>query len=119
MGPRGEREFGRRNFMDVMSLFLTEPLLTVRWGQRELGTIDPSSLLVRDGRRPVILLGGRAWGAGDIDDDRRIVWVGPVDEPGRSRWASGGGVVLARRGRRRGPVAARDPGRRGHRRHPP
>ena len=44
MGPVGEQEYGRRNFMDVTSLFLTEPLLAVRWGQRELGSVDPSSL---------------------------------------------------------------------------
>jgi len=94
MGPAGEEEYGRRNFMDVTSLFLTEPLLAVRWGQRDLGAIDPSSLGARDGRRPTILLGGRAWGVGDIDWKRRIAWVEPAEERGRSRW-SGAGAALS------------------------
>jgi len=94
MGPAGERDYGRRHFMEVTSLFLTEPLLAVRWGQRDLGTVDPSSLSSRDDGRPTILLGGRAWGVRDIDWNRRVVWVEPVDEPGRSRW-SGGGAALS------------------------
>jgi len=32
IGPTGEQEYGRRNFMDVTSLFLTEPLLAVPMG---------------------------------------------------------------------------------------
>jgi len=93
MGPAGEDEYGRRNFMEVTSLFLTEPLLAVRWGQRDLGAIDPSSLASREGRRPTILLGGRAWGVGDIDWKRRIVWVEPADDRGRSRWAGAGAAL--------------------------
>jgi ATP-dependent Lhr-like helicase len=94
IGPAGEREYGRRNFMDVTSLFLTEPLLTVRWGQRNLGSVDPSSLSARDERsRPTILLGGRAWGVREIDWNRRVVWVEPVDEPGRSRWVGSGAAL--------------------------
>jgi len=93
MGPVGEQEYGRRNFMDVTSLFLTEPLLAVRWGQRELGSVDPSSLASRDDARATILLGGRAWGVRDVDWNRRLVWVEPVDEPGRSRWAGAGAAL--------------------------
>jgi ATP-dependent Lhr-like helicase len=94
MGPVGEQEYGRRNFMDVTSLFLTEPLLAVRWGQRDLGSVDPSSLASRDDARATILLGGRAWGVRDVDWNRRVVWVEPVEEPGRSRWA-GSGTALS------------------------
>lgn len=93
MGSVGEREYGQRNFMDVTSLFLSEPLLAVRWGQKDLGSIDPSSLASRDNGRPTILLGGRAWGVRDVDWSRRIVWVEPVDEPGRSRWAGAGAAL--------------------------
>jgi ATP-dependent Lhr-like helicase len=94
MGPTGEQEYGRRNFMDVTSLFLTEPLLAVRWGQRDLGYVDPSSLAAREDTRATILLGGRAWGVRDVDWNRRVVWVEPVDEPGKSRW-SGAGRALS------------------------
>jgi ATP-dependent Lhr-like helicase len=94
IGSTGESEYGRRNFMDVTSLFLTEPLLAVRWGQRELGSVDPSSLASRDEGRPTLLLGGHAWGVRDVDWERRLVWVEPANEPGRSRW-SGGGAALS------------------------
>lgn len=93
MGPVGEQEYGRRNFMDVTSLFLTEPLLAVRWGQRDLGSVDPSSLASRDDSRATILLGGRAWGVRDVDWNRRVVWVEPADEPGRSRWTGSGAAL--------------------------
>lgn len=93
MGPVGEQEYGRRNFMDVTSLFLTEPLLAVRWGQRDLGSVDPSSLASRDDTRATILLGGRAWGVRDVDWNRRVVWVEPVEEVGKSRWAGSGSAL--------------------------
>lgn len=93
ISEEGERLFGRRHFMDVTSLFLTAPLLAVRWGQRSLGQIDPSALLTRESGRPVILLGGAAWAVGDIDWKRQVVWVEPTDEPGRSRWAGSGGAL--------------------------
>lgn len=93
IGAEGERLFGRRHFMDVTSLFLTEPLLSVRWGARVLGQVDPSALSARDGQRPTILLGGQSWGVGDIDWYRKIVWVEPSDDPGKSRWAGSGGAL--------------------------
>lgn len=94
IGPEGEQRFGRRHFMDVMSLFLTEPLLLVRWGTRDLGQIDPSAVVTREHQPATFLLGGRAWNVEDIDWARRIAWVVPSDEPGRSRW-SGSGVALS------------------------
>ena len=93
IGTEGERLFGRRHFMDVTSLFLTEPLLSVRWGGRLLGQVDPSALTTRDGQRAVILLGGQAWAVGDVDWNRRVVWVEPTDDPGRSRWMGAGGAL--------------------------
>jgi ATP-dependent Lhr-like helicase len=93
MGEAGERLFGRRHFIDVTSSFLSEPLLVVRWGSRQLGRIDPSALLVKDGERPVILLGGVSWAVGDVDWDRRLVWVEPTQDEGRSRWSGAGGAL--------------------------
>jgi len=93
IGEAGEREFGLRHFMEVTSLFLTAPLLAVRWGQRVIGHADPSSLATREHQRATILLAGRAWGVRDVDWQRRIVWVEPVDEPGHSRWIGPGGSL--------------------------
>lgn len=96
VGQEGERRYGRRHFMDVTSLFLTEPLMTVRWGQREVGTVDPSSLVVREGQRPTVLLGGKAWGVEEVEWNRRLVWVVPAEDPGRSRWMGGGRALSAK-----------------------
>ncbi len=93
IGEAGEREFGRRHFMEVTSLFLTAPLLAVRWGQRMIGHADPSSLVTLEHQRATILLAGRAWGVRDVDWQRRIVWVEPVEEPGRARWSGPGGSL--------------------------
>jgi ATP-dependent Lhr-like helicase len=94
IGREGEERYGKRHFMEVTSLFLTEPLLLARWGARELGHIDPSALSSKDDRQPTILLGGRAWTLEDVDWRRRIAWVVPSDDPGRSRWR-GAGVALS------------------------
>ncbi|CAB4914208.1 unannotated protein [freshwater metagenome] len=96
IGEEGERRYGRRHFMDVTSLFLTEPLMTVRWGQREIGTLDPSSLLAREGQRSTVLLGGKAWGVEEVEWNRRLVWVVPADDPGKSRWNGGGRALSAK-----------------------
>jgi ATP-dependent Lhr-like helicase len=95
IGGEGERLFGRRHFIELTSMFLSEPLISVRWGQRLLGQVDPSSLTIRDGGAPTILLGGASWAVRDVDWDRRLVWVEPSDDPGRSRWSGAGGVLSA------------------------
>lgn len=94
IGREGEERYGKRHFMEVTSLFLTDPLLLARWGARELGHIDPSALSSKDDRKPTILLGGRAWALEDVDWRRRIAWVVPSKDPGRSRWR-GAGVALS------------------------
>ncbi len=95
IGPTGEDRYGRRHFMDVTSLFLTEPLILVHWGVRELGRVDPSVLTHRDGRHATILLGGRAWDVEEIDWRRQRAWVIPSKQAGRSHWAGSGAALSA------------------------
>jgi ATP-dependent Lhr-like helicase len=95
IGRAAEERYGRRHFMDVMSLFLTKQLLVVYWGIREIGQVDPSALAQREGRHPTILLGGRAWDVQDIDWRRQRVWVKPSVRPGRTRWAGSGAALSA------------------------
>ena len=100
IGPEGEKRFGRRHFMDVTSLFLTEPLLLVRWGTRDLGHVDPSALLTRDKRPATILLGGRAWHVEDCG----------LEQTHRLGNAERGGRTVALGGKRRRAVRAGLPG---------
>lgn len=87
LGERGEREFGRRHFSDLVAAFTTPLMLTVRDGAAELGTVHPASLaLTRGGDATVLLLGGRSWRVAEVDWLRQRVSVMPVKGGGRSRW---------------------------------
>ena len=86
LGPKGEREFGRRHFLDLVSAFTTPLLMAVRHGSRDLGAVHPTSLIEREGEPCRILLGGRSWQVSGVDWARRIADVAPVTADGRSRW---------------------------------
>ncbi len=91
MGEAGEREYGWRNYMEVMSVFLTPPLFQVRYGRQELGLVDNTSFLPRSRGAPVILsLGGRAWLLRNVDWQHGVAYVEPATDTGRSRWRSTG-----------------------------
>ncbi len=94
LGARGEREFGRRHFSDLVAAFSAPLLLTVRHGQSELGTVHPASMARRAGEAgPVLLLAGRSWKVVDVDWPRRHVSVVPAEGGGRSRWLGGGRML--------------------------
>ena len=86
-GPRGEKEFGQRNFLELLLVFTSPVQVQVRYGNSEIGTVDPLSLR-RDDDRPVILqLGGRGWHVNSVlDRARRVAWVEPTVSQGRTRW---------------------------------
>jgi ATP-dependent Lhr-like helicase len=88
----GERRLGGLNFLDLMSIFISEDLFEVRHGNREVGKVDRVSFLASGGARP-LLLGGRSWKVLDIDWNRGIVSVEPTTDPGRSRWLGDGPVM--------------------------
>src|SRR3984893_13085417 len=78
MGPMGEREFGRRHFIDVVAAFSSPMLLAVRHGRAELGSVHPASRARRDDAPIVILLGGRSWRVVGVDWARRTADVLPA-----------------------------------------
>ena len=90
IGEQGEREFGRRHFMSLLSVFLSAPLFTVLAGRKEIGSVDESSFLDGSGKAEakVLLLGGSAWRVTHIDWTKRLVFVEPSDNQGKSRWRS-------------------------------
>jgi ATP-dependent Lhr-like helicase len=90
LGPVGERLFGAKNFMALMSVFDTPSLFQVICGQEELGWVHPLSF-TGFGQRPVVIsLGGRAWEVIRLDDDRSQAHVRATEAPGRSRWLGQG-----------------------------
>lgn len=86
----GEETFGRRHFLELLSVFTSPPLFTVLCGRRELGFVDESTFMGKRDSTSVLLLGGRAWRVQHVDWSRRVAYVEPSDDPGRSRWKSGG-----------------------------
>lgn len=90
IGPEGERSYGFRHFMELTSVFTTEPTFVVRHGSDELGHLDPTSLLNNDRSYATVLLAGRSWRITSIDWDHRFAWVEPADKLGHSRWNGSG-----------------------------
>lgn len=87
LGRRGEREFGRRHFSDLVAAFTSPWLLAVHHGATDIGSVHSASLARHPREAPLILLlGGRSWKVADIDWPRRRVSVVPVEGGGKARW---------------------------------
>jgi ATP-dependent Lhr-like helicase len=91
LGREGEDTFGRRNFMELFSVFMSPPLFSVLHGRQELGYVDETTFLGKQDGPRVLLLGGRSWLVNHIDWQRRIAFVEATDQKGRSRWKGEGG----------------------------
>jgi ATP-dependent Lhr-like helicase len=89
-GRKGEEELGRKNFLELFSVFTSPPLFVVRHGRQELGFVDQTTFLSRREGPRVLLLGGRAWRVTHLDWGRRVAHVEATDETGRSRWRGAG-----------------------------
>ena len=84
-GVTGEKLFGRRHFLDLCASFTTPPVLRVKFGARDLGFVDPVSVLGREG--PAVLsLAGRAWRVTALDWRQRFAWVEPAGGEAKTRW---------------------------------
>jgi ATP-dependent Lhr-like helicase len=91
LGREGQDTYGRRHFLELVSVFTTPPLFAVLHGRHELGSVDESTFLARrDAGSPVLLLAGRAWRVNHLDWKRRRAYVEPAEDAGRSRWRGGG-----------------------------
>lgn len=89
IGPETEKQFGRAHYMDLLASFSGSQLLLGRFGNTEVGFIDPTMLTgEKEGR--VILLSGRSWSITDVDWKRRTVWLEPAKEGGKARWTGSG-----------------------------
>lgn len=104
VGPTAEDTFGQQYFMDLLSVFTSPPMFSVRHGRHEIGVVPDEALTTRPaglaaGGAHVLVLAGRSWAVLHIDWPRRVVQVEPADAPGVARWVGSGqplGAVLAR-----------------------
>jgi ATP-dependent Lhr-like helicase len=89
-GPEGEAEYGRKNFLEILSVFTSPPLFRVISGQKELGNVHESTFYKKQDGPVILVLAGRSWKTNHLDWKRRIAHVEPTDEKGRSRWIGEG-----------------------------
>lgn len=82
----GELEFGRRHFEAIVSTFNSPLLMTVLFGQREIGFVDPLSLGGDGQQAAVLILGGRHWRVLSTLWKSRVVYVEPSDSQGKASW---------------------------------
>lgn len=90
LGKKGEETFGRQNFMELFSVFMTPPIFRVLHGRQEIGQVDESALLAKQDGPRVLSLGGNAWQVNFVDWQRKIAYVEPSDVEGRTRWPGSG-----------------------------
>ncbi len=89
-GQEGEAEYGRKNFLEILSVFTSPPLFRVISGQKELGNVHESTFYKKQEGPVILVLAGRSWKTNHLDWKRRIAYVEPTDEKGRSRWIGEG-----------------------------
>lgn len=90
-GIEGEARFGRRHFLEILSVFSAPSMLTALHGARELGQVEAGFLLrAQEGSPSRIALGGQSWLVRQIDWRARRVHVEPSVEHGRGAWIGSG-----------------------------
>jgi len=60
IGQSGERQFGKKNFMELFSVFLSPPLIKVFYGKQEIGEVHQTTFIIKEDAPSVLTLGGRS-----------------------------------------------------------
>jgi ATP-dependent Lhr-like helicase len=90
IGPRAEEEFGKRNFMDLLSTFVADLELRVVAGIKEIGFVSPLAIPApKDRQQKPLVLAGRGWLVQYVDWERFTVWVEEIPTKGDVKWPSG------------------------------
>lgn len=95
LGLAGEKRYGRRNFSELYAVFSTPRVLAVRWGSREVGTLDSTfaEALDADPKLTSFSLAGRAWQLVRIDWREASIYVEPAEHGRAPRWAGSPGFL--------------------------
>jgi ATP-dependent helicase Lhr and Lhr-like helicase len=93
-GHEGQQTFGYKNFLELYSIFASQPLFRVMHGHSDLGLVHESSFAGHGPKgNAVLLLGGRSWLLKNLDWSRRVAYVEPAPSGGSSRWCGGSRVI--------------------------
>jgi ATP-dependent helicase Lhr and Lhr-like helicase len=104
IGAQAEASFGYQHFMELLSVFTSPPVFSVRHGRSEIGVVPEEVLMARPsgyiaGGAHGLVLAGRTWAIKHVDWERRVVDVEPAELAGVARWFGSGqplGAVVAR-----------------------
>ena len=83
----GEAKYGRKHFLDLVSIFTSPPVFSVQNGREQIGTVEQCSLSAEPNRPAILALAGRNWEVTHVDWARRIAFVRASSSRGRSRWS--------------------------------
>lgn len=87
LGQEGEARYGRRHFLELLSVFSSPAMLTAFHGTRELGLVEAGFLVTTQAGAPAsIALGGKSWTVQHVDWRARRVFVEPSSDRGRGAW---------------------------------
>lgn len=87
VGEEGENSFGRRNFLELVSVFTSAPMLAVTDGRKDLGMVDQNLFFTRTAAEGRLLsLAGRGWKVERVDWKERRVYVVATDLTGKTTW---------------------------------
>jgi ATP-dependent helicase Lhr and Lhr-like helicase len=91
IGDASEAEFGRRNFLEIVSAFTSPPVFRVFHGPKELGSIDQNLLWhLREKDSKILRIAGRDWQIVSTDWSGKVVHVVSAEERGRPLWLGDG-----------------------------
>jgi ATP-dependent Lhr-like helicase len=91
IGDASQSEYGRKNFLELVSAFTSPPVFLVLNGTKELGSIDQNLLWhLQTSDKKLLRLAGRDWEIASIEWKSKWVYVTPSKEKGRPLWLGQG-----------------------------
>jgi ATP-dependent Lhr-like helicase len=89
MGGKAEKVYGRKNFMELYSVFASpQPYAVLTPQGRDLGALDQGFVDTLDPGRTAFLLSGHAWIAVHVNHKDRQVLVEPAPRGRKPSWTS-------------------------------
>jgi ATP-dependent Lhr-like helicase len=95
LGTRGEKLYGRKNFIELYAVFTAPPVLRVQHGKDDVGCIQAQFVTMHDwSRGPLCFrLSGRAWEVGQVDFGKGVLHVRPATQGRVPSWLGLPGVL--------------------------
>ncbi len=87
LGIEGEKKFEYRNFKNMYSVFESSDEYTIKYNNREIGTLQ-SWFVLSMGSNLKFYLSGQSWEVLDIDEEHKIIYVCETANASLPKWSS-------------------------------